>query len=84
MTPLIFAAIGGHDDVCERLLAKGALVGAKDRHGRTALSYAQKLGRDSVTRLLLAHAGEAEGVRRQCRRRRSCRRRRRRSCRREQ
>ena len=64
MTPLIFAAIGGHDDVCERLLAKGALVGAKDRHGRTALSYAQKLGRDSVTRLLLAHAGEAEGVRR--------------------
>ena len=54
MTPLILAAIGGHDDVCERLLVQGAKVGAKDRSGRTALSYAKRLGHEAVTRRLIA------------------------------
>jgi ankyrin repeat protein len=58
MTPLILGAIGGHDDVCERLLELGALVGAKDKRGRTALSYAKKLGHEDVVRRLLAHASD--------------------------
>ena len=62
MTPLILAAIGGHDDVCERLLEKGAHVGAKDKRGRTALSYAKQLGHEAATRRLLAHSASDQHV----------------------
>ena len=61
MTPLHLAAIGGHDDVCARLLERGAAPGAKDQRGRTALAYAMKLGHDTVRRRLAAvgRSGEA-------------------------
>lgn len=53
MTPLHFAAIGGHDDVCARLISAGAKA-IKDKLGRTALAYATKFKRDEVRRRLLA------------------------------
>ena len=54
MTPLHLAAIGGHDDVCARLLDLGARADMKDQRGRTALGYATKFKRDAVRRRLLA------------------------------
>ena len=57
MTPLHLAAIGGHDDVCARLLTKGAAAGAKDKRGRTAQAYAERLGHDAVRRRLLHAKG---------------------------
>ena len=54
LAPLHLAAIGGHDDVCTRLLEKGAVPGAKDKRGRTALTYATRLGHDTVRRRLAA------------------------------
>ena len=60
MTPLILAAMAGHDDVVARLLAAGASPGAKDKRGRTALAYATKLGHEAVRRrLLVASRGSA-------------------------
>lgn len=54
LAPLHLAAIGGHDDVCARLLDQGAAPGAKDKRGRTALTYATRLGHDTVRRRLTA------------------------------
>ena len=54
LAPLHFAAIGGHDDVCARLLQKGASPEARDKRGRTALALATQLGHDTVRRRLAA------------------------------
>ena len=43
MQPLHLAVIGGHLDVASRLLAAGADISLEDKHGRTALAYAEKL-----------------------------------------
>ena len=54
MTPLHLVAIAGHDDVCARLLEKGADPIIKDKRGRTALAYATMFKRDAVRRRLAA------------------------------
>ena len=60
MTPLHLASIGGHEDVCVRLLAAGATPDIKDKRGRTACAYATRLGHQAVRqKLLLAGRGTA-------------------------
>lgn len=69
ITPLMFAAIGGHVDAVRLLLLRGAHVNARDLDGRTALMDAQAAlaeapasGRQSFREVirLLHEAGSAE------------------------
>jgi ankyrin repeat protein len=53
-TPLHAAAMTGHKDVAELLLAKGADVNARDNHGGTPLHAAAMTGHKDVVELLLA------------------------------
>jgi ankyrin repeat protein len=57
-TPLHWAAIKGHIEVVELLLANGAAVNAKDRHGDTPLHAAAEGGRYDAAALLLAKGAE--------------------------
>ncbi|CZR64683.1 uncharacterized protein PAC_14581 [Phialocephala subalpina] len=63
-TPLLWAAVQGHEDVVELLLNK-ANVDARDIDGRTPLSYAAKNGHTAVVQLLLNNAnvdaGDSDG-----------------------
>jgi cytohesin len=54
MTPLHCAALGGHKDIAELLLAKQADVNAKDNAGISPLSFAAGSGYKDVVQLLLA------------------------------
>ncbi len=62
MTCLHSAVTAGHLRVLERLcaVAPRGWVGLPDRDGRSALQYAQKLGRKASVQLLVAHLA-AEG-----------------------
>ena len=53
-TPLIEAAIGGHNQVVEELIREGARVNVKDIDQRTALHWASWLGHCSVVKTLCA------------------------------
>ena len=54
------ASVNGHIDVVESLLAKGADINAKDRHGETALMLASYKGHRDVADLLEAHGAQVE------------------------
>ncbi|THW80736.1 hypothetical protein D6D17_09829, partial [Aureobasidium pullulans] len=53
LTPLLYAARGGHKDTVIALLDSGADVRSKDHEGRTALAYASSHGFQAVARVLL-------------------------------
>ena len=52
-TALILAAQGGHDDVVEALLEKGARIEDRDKTGHTALNWAAMRGQAATARVLL-------------------------------
>ena len=58
MTPLHWAAVGGHKDVVELLLAHGAEVNARYSDGYTPLHYAAANGHKDVVELLLANEAD--------------------------
>ena len=52
MTPLMWAAYGGHAEMVELLLAGGADPALKDELGNTAAAYAKEAGHAAVQALL--------------------------------
>jgi ankyrin repeat protein len=52
MTPLLYAAEGGHLAVVRHLLAAGARLDVRDAKGRTALALAEEEGHEDVVRWL--------------------------------
>ena len=58
LTPLHWAAIQGHKDMVELLLANKADVNARDNYGWTALHAAALFGQAGVTELLLANKAD--------------------------
>lgn len=62
-TPLVEAAIAGHPEIVERLLACGADCTAScTAVGHTALEWAAVQGHVEVARVLLAHGSDPNGV----------------------
>ena len=57
-TPLHYATFGGHKEVVELLIAKGADVNAKDGVGETPLHWAAKEGNKEVVELLIAKGAD--------------------------
>ncbi len=57
-TPLFSAAIGGHKEVVELLLANKADVNAKDDNGQTPLLVTAKAGKHDMVELLRQHGGQ--------------------------
>ena len=53
-TPLHFAALGGHKEIVEFLIGKGADINAKNIAKETPLHYAAAMGHKEVVDLLLA------------------------------
>lgn len=58
LTPLHQAAVSGHKDAVELLLANKADVNAKSNNGETPLHMAVMLGRKDVAKVLLAHGAD--------------------------
>ena len=57
-TPLLYAAIRGHKEIAELLIAKGADVYAKDNRGETPLDWAIRLKHPETAALLRKHGGK--------------------------
>ena len=55
--PLHYAADGGHKEIVELLLAKGADVNQRDKIGMTPLDWAIRYGRKEVASILRKHGG---------------------------
>ena len=60
LTPLIWAAIQGHEEVVRVLLEQGANLEARNNNGDTALMWASVMGHKEVVELLLDHGANAE------------------------
>ena len=58
--PLHYAAAGGHKEIVELLLAKGADVNQRDKIGKTPTYWAMRYGRKEVTAILRKHGGKTE------------------------
>lgn len=52
LTPLMFAAYGGHDAVVRLLLEKGATPNLKDANGASAADWASQGGHDAIAGVL--------------------------------
>jgi ankyrin repeat protein len=52
------AAVYGHTEVVELLIAKNADINAKDEDGRTALDWAVSGGKKEIADLLRKHGGK--------------------------
>ena len=55
-----YAARNGHEEICKRLLRKGANVNAATRSGTTPLHRAAYCGHTSVVKLLLKHGAKPD------------------------
>lgn len=58
VTPLTLAALFGHDEMAEALIARGAEVNAHNRDGGTALHAAAFLGRSEVAGVLIRNGAD--------------------------
>ena len=58
-TPLIYAALGGHDDIVRLLLALDVDIDGASDNGTTALMMAAQAGRVSTVKLLLENDADA-------------------------
>jgi len=61
-TPLHLGARGGHKEITELLLARGAPLEARDREGRTPLALAAAEGQSAVLETLLARGASIEAA----------------------
>jgi uncharacterized protein len=60
LTPLIWAAIQGHEEIVRLLLERGGELEAKNHNGDTALMWASVMGHKDVVELLLNHGANAD------------------------
>ena len=58
LTPLLYAALGGHNEIAELLIAKGANMNAKDDGGKTPLDFAVEHDKPETSDLLRKHGGK--------------------------
>ena len=58
MTPLHYTALGGHKEIAELLITKGANVNAKNNGGETPLDWAIKRKHTETTNLLRKHGAK--------------------------
>jgi len=61
-TPLHYAALRGHKEIAELLIAKGADVNAKDDNGRTPLYEAAFNGGKEIAELLIGKGADVNAM----------------------
>lgn len=61
-TALIWAALQGHAEIVNKLLAAGAKVEAKDQYGSTALTWASEKGYTEIVEKLLAVGADVNAI----------------------